>query len=76
MRQDIIAYFEKFYEIKGVDKSDKQAYFDTESWWVSNYGFQKYTSLESFWRSKYRYLKHIKKKANEQRNLVNTIQIV
>ena len=67
MREDVIKYFEKFYEIKGVDKSDKQAYFDTESWWVSNYGFQKYTSLESFWRSKYRYLHHIREKANKER---------
>jgi hypothetical protein len=29
MREDIIMYFEKFYEIKGVDTSDSQAYFDT-----------------------------------------------
>lgn len=55
MREDIILYFEKFYEIKGVDTSDRQAYFDTESWWVSNYGFQKYTSYESFRVMKSRY---------------------
>jgi hypothetical protein len=68
MREDIIMYFEKFYEIKGVDTSDRQAYFDTESWWVSNYGFQKYTSLQSFFVMKYRYLKFIKDRANEKRN--------
>jgi hypothetical protein len=68
MREDIIMYFEKFYEIKGVDTSDSQAYFDTESWWVSNYGFQKYTSLQSFFVMKYRYLRFIQRRANENRN--------
>lgn len=76
MREDIIIYFEKFYQIKGVDTSDKQAYYATESWWVSNYGFQKYTSLQSFWRCKYRYLRHIKRQANENRNKEPIRQIV
>jgi hypothetical protein len=68
MREDIIIYFEKFYEIKGVDTSDSEAYFKTESWWVSNYGFQKYTSLQSFFVMKYRYLKFIQRRANDNRN--------
>ena len=68
MRDDVLMYFDRFYEIKGVDMSDKQAYFDTESWWLSNYGFQKYTSFGSFRVMKYRYIKYIHRRANEQRN--------
>ena len=66
MREDVILYFEKFYELKGVDKTDKQAYFETESWWVSNHAYQKYTSYESFRVMKYRYCKHLLTKLTQK----------
>jgi len=59
MRDHVKEYFEIFYNIKGLDKSDKQAYFETESAWLSKHGFQKYTSYESFKVMKCRYLRRL-----------------
>jgi hypothetical protein len=66
IRDHVKEYFEMFYEIKGLDKGDKQAYFDTESAWVSKYGFQKYTSYESFRVMKYRYLRNLLTKLTQK----------
>lgn len=62
MRDDVLMYFDIFYKIKGSDLSDKAAYLETESYWVSKYGFQKYTSFASFRVMKYRYLKQLLRK--------------
>lgn len=57
-----ITYFDRFYQIKGVDLSDKRAYLKLEDEYFIRFGENRYSSYGSFRNGKYRYLKALLKK--------------
>lgn len=61
MKSHVLDYFELFFEIKGLDQSDRQAYFDTENAWEEIHGEGKYSSYQSFHVMKRRYLVFLRK---------------
>lgn len=52
-----LTYFDRFYEIKGYDLSDKIAYYKLEDEFFAKFGENRYSSYESFRNGKHRYLK-------------------
>jgi hypothetical protein len=57
-----ITYFDRFYEIKGFDLSDKVAYYRLEDEFFAKFGENRYSSYESFRNGKYRYLRELQLK--------------
>lgn len=55
-------YFDRFYQIKGGELSDKEAYLELEEEYFKQYGVYKYTSYPSFKTMKCRYLNKLVKK--------------
>lgn len=52
-----VTYFDRFYEIKGVDLSDKRAYLILEEEYFARFGENRYSSYNTFRNGKHRYLK-------------------
>lgn len=50
-------YFDRFYEIKGVELSDKAAYLKLEEEYQKTFGTARYSSYGSFRVMKHHYLK-------------------
>lgn len=63
MKSHIIEYFELFFEVKGVDLSDREAYLRTEEQWEASHGQPKYSSYPSFRVMKFRYTQFLLRKA-------------
>lgn len=49
-------YFDRFYEIKGTDLSDKAAYLILEEEYLKKYSMNRYSSYPSFKSNKWKYL--------------------
>jgi len=61
-------YFDRFYEIKGSDITDKKVWEMLEEEYTYLYNTSKYSSYESFRVGKYRYLK---KFLGRSKNVIN-----
>lgn len=54
-------YFERFYQIKGAELTDKESWQLLEMEYFDTYEVYKYTSFPSFKTSKWRYLQNLRK---------------
>lgn len=75
MKDSTVQYFDLFYETKGDNISDSEAFRLTEDKWEELHGFGKYTSFQSFRVMKSRYVRFIQRRANEARNKQNVNKV-